>query len=67
MEDEIIDVTKLNSIHIDSYMDKESFIKMLDNLKFTHVKTFDINLITGFEYDAKENKTNPKGFNIEYR
>lgn len=67
MEDEIIDVTKLNSIHIESYMNKETFIKMLNDLKFTHVKDFDINLITGFDYDAKENKTNTRGFNIEYR
>lgn len=65
MED-FIDVTKLNYIHIESYMSKEEFIKMLENLHFTHIKDYDINVITGFEYNAKDNTTNTRGYNIKY-
>ena len=63
---EIIDITKLNQIHIDSYMTKQDFINMINNMKFTHIKNFDIELITGFEYNAKDNKTLPRGYNIRY-
>ena len=64
--DEIIDITKLNQIHIDSYMTKQDFINMINNMKFTHIKNFDIELITGFEYNAEDNKTLPRGYNIKY-
>ena len=63
---EIIDITKLNQIHIDSYMTKQDFINMINNMKFTHIKEYDIDLITGFEYNVEENKTNPRGYNIRY-
>lgn len=65
MED-FIDITKLNNIHIESYMTKEEFIKMIESLRFTHIKEYDIDLITGFEYNAEENKTNTRGYNIKY-
>lgn len=64
--DEIIDITKLNQIHIDSYMSKQEFINLINNMKFTHIKNFDIDFITGFEYDTKDNKTLPRGYNIKY-
>lgn len=65
MED-FIDITKLNKIHIESYMSKQDFINMINNMKFTHIKNFDIDLITGFEYDAENNKTLTRGYNIRY-
>ena len=64
--DEMIDITKINQIHIDSYMTKEEFVNFINSLRFTHVKEYDIDLITGFEYDAKENETRPRGYNIQY-
>ena len=65
MED-FIDVTKLNKIHTESYMTKEEFIKMLENLNFTHIKDYEINLITGFEYNAEDNTTNTRGYFLRY-
>lgn len=64
--DEIIDITKINKIHIDSYMTKEEFINLMNNLKFTHIKEYDIDLITGFEYNAEKNETYPRGYEIRY-
>lgn len=64
--EEIMDITKINKIHVDSYMSKEEFISFINGLKFTHIKEYDIDFITGFEYNAEENKTYPRGYNITY-
>lgn len=65
MENDFIDITKLNQIHVDSYIDKETFIEILNNLHFHSIASAKIEFITGFEYDAKENTTKRRGFEIE--
>ena len=66
MEDEKIDITKIAEPKIISYMSKEEFITMLSNFHFTHIKDYEINLITGFEYDAKEDELHTRGYFIRY-
>lgn len=65
MENDFIDITKLNAIHVESYIKKENFIELLNNLKFDSIKSARIEFNTGYEYDAKENTTKTRGFEIE--
>lgn len=52
---------------IKSYITKEEFIKMLEDLDFKAIEDFDINVITEFYVEVKENEE-PKikrlGFHI---
>lgn len=64
MENDFIDITKLNQIHVGSYMTKEKFVEMMNNLNYVAIDSANIHFITGFEYDAKENITRPRGFDI---
>lgn len=41
-----------------SYMTKEEFINMLQNLNFTHIENYDIEVITGFYYRPGEKEDN---------
>jgi len=41
---------------IKSYITKEEFIKMLETLDFKAIEDFDINLITEFYVEVKENE-----------
>ena len=60
------DITKINQVCIGSFMTKEEFVNMISNLNFTHIKEYDIDLITGFEYNAEKNETKPRGYCIRY-
>lgn len=61
-----IDITKINQVRIGSYLTKEEFINTISNLNFTHIKAYDIDFITGFEYNAEDNETRPRGYSIRY-
>lgn len=64
MED-FIEIEKLNEIHCNSYIKKEEFMKMLENLRFVGIEKASLHFITGFEYNAKENITKTRGYDIE--
>lgn len=38
-----------------SYLTKEGFIQLLENINFTHVKNINVNLITGFKIRFNSN------------
>lgn len=72
----MIDINNLNNENINenraiicpnTYMKKQDFLKMIDNLPFVSVKSFSFDLITGFLIDSKEDTVEPKGFLIEGR
>lgn len=65
MNEDYIDVTKLNEIHVNTYIKKADFIKMIENLNFVAIQNCNIDFITAFEYDGKDNKTIPRGFQID--
>lgn len=48
-----------------SYISKDEFINMLNNLRFTHIEKATIHFITGFIYDSDKNTTNTRGFDFE--
>ena len=48
-----------------SYITKEDFLKMMETLKFTHIEYANIQLITGYLYDAKDDSIKRLGFKIE--
>lgn len=50
---------------INSFMTKDEFITMLQNLRFDSVDTARIYFITGFDYDAENDTLQKRGFNIE--
>lgn len=60
-----IDLKSLNRNHIDSYMTKEEFIEIINNLHFTHIKEADLYFITGFVYNAEDDTTKTLGFKID--
>lgn len=49
------DITKINQVRIGSYLTKEEFVNMINNLNFTHIKAYDIDFIAGFEYNIRYN------------
>lgn len=63
--EDTIDITKINQPHIDSYMKKEEFMKILENMRFIGIASASIHFITGFEYDAKNNTTKTLGYDID--
>ena len=63
--EEIIDCTKNVNIAPGTYLKKEDFINMIQNLNFTHIENASIKFITAFKFDANEDKVYPKGFEIK--
>lgn len=47
-----------------TYIKKEQFIQLLQNLDFIAVESADIEFITAFLLDTEKNTINPKGFKI---
>lgn len=63
-KDDFVDITKINQPHIDSYMTKEEFVKMLENMRFVRIESAHIHFITGYQYEAEKNITKALGFDI---
>lgn len=63
--DDVIDCTKNVNISPCTYIQKEDFINMIQNLNFTYIENASIKFITAFKFDANEDKVYPKGFEIK--
>ncbi len=50
---------------INSYMKKEEFITMLQNIRFDYVEQADIYFITGFVYNDEKDELHKRGYRIE--
>lgn len=48
-----------------TYIQKQQFIEMLQNLNFVAIEKASIDFITMYEIDAEKNEVKPKGFRIE--
>ena len=48
-----------------TYIQKQQFIEMLQNLNFVAIEKASIDFITMYEIDAKKDEIKPKGFRIE--
>ena len=48
-----------------TYVQKEQFIEMLQNLNFTAIRRADIDFITMFQIDCEKETVEPKGFKLE--
>lgn len=62
--DGVIDCTKNVNIAPCTYLKKEDFINMIQNLNFTHIESASIKFITAFKFDVNDDKVHPKGFDI---
>ena len=48
-----------------TYIQKQQFIEMLQNLNFVAIEKASIDFITMYQIDAEKDKVEPKGFRIE--
>lgn len=48
-----------------TYIQKQQFIEMLQNLNFVAIEKASIDFITMYEIDAEKDEVKPKGFRIE--
>lgn len=55
-----IDIAERLKTTINSYMSKEEFIKILEEINFIAVESGSLNLITGFLYNKSEDKIEKK-------
>lgn len=51
------DLRSINRNHIDSYITKEEFIEIINNLHFNHIERAHIHFITGFVYNEEDDTT----------
>ena len=56
---------KNSAICENTYIQKEQFIEMLQNLKFVAIERADINFITMYKLDCEKDTIEPKGFKLE--
>lgn len=63
--EDTINITEINQPYIDSYMKKEEFMKILENMRFIGIERASIHFITGFEYNGKNNTTKTLGYDID--
>lgn len=54
-----------NKICENTYIQKQQFIEMLQNLNFVAIEKASIDFITMYEIDAEKDEVKPKGFRIE--
>lgn len=54
-----------NIICENTYIQKQQFIEMLQNLNFVAIEKASIDFITMYEIDAEKDEVKPKGFRIE--
>ena len=57
--------TKNSLICEKTYIQKQQFIEMLQNLNFVAIEKASIDFITMFKIDAEKDVIEPKGFKIE--
>ena len=48
-----------------TYIQKQQFIEMLQNLNFVAIEKASIDFITMYQLDAEKDEVEPKGFRIE--
>lgn len=48
-----------------TYIQKQQFIEMLQNLNFVAIEKADIDFITMYKIDVEKDKIEPKGFKLE--
>ena len=48
-----------------TYIQKQQFIEMLQNLNFVAIEKANIDFITMYKIDAEKDEVEPKGFRIE--
>ena len=48
-----------------TYIQKQQFIEMLQNLNFVAIEKASIDFITMYQIDAEKDEVKPKGFRIE--
>lgn len=63
MNDEII-FPKNQQISPTTYVSKQDFINMIQNLKFEYIETAEIEFITAFKINVEKDVIEPKGFKI---
>lgn len=66
MKDEIIKVKNTN-IALNTYVTKEKFINMLENMNFIAVEKASIDFITMFNLNTEKDTVEPKGYTIDIR
>ena len=54
-----------NKICEKTYIQKQQFIEMLQNLNFVAIEKASIDFITMYKIDVKKDEIEPKGFRIE--
>ena len=54
-----------NKICENTYIQKQQFIEMLQNLNFVAIEKASIDFITMYEIDVEKDEIEPKGFRIE--
>ena len=54
-----------NIICENTYIQKQQFIEMLQNLNFVAIEKASIDFITMYQIDAEKDEVEPKGFRIE--
>lgn len=54
-----------NKICENTYIQKQQFIEMLQNLNFVAIEKASIDFITMYEIDVEKDEVKPKGFRIE--
>ena len=54
-----------NIICENTYIQKQQFIEMLQNLNFVAIEKASIDFITMYEIDVEKDEVKPKGFRIE--
>ena len=54
-----------NKICENTYIQKQQFIEMLQNLNFVAIEKASIDFITMYQLDVEKDEVKPKGFRIE--
>lgn len=65
MEDFEVIQKKNSAICKNTYIQKEQFIEMLQNLNFVAVRSVDIDFITMYKLDIEKDTIDPKGFKLQ--
>ena len=66
MEKDLKIYSKQNDIICEkTYIQKQQFIEMLQNLNFVAIEKASIDFITMYQIDVEKNEVEPKGFRIE--
>lgn len=65
MENEEIFTKEVGNKYIpNTYISKEKFVELINNLEFKYVEEADIRFITGFLLDTEKNTLSAKGYKI---